>query len=116
MEIQVRAWHKLLKEYVKLNKFSALTADSISSTDCDLELFTGYTGEDGVDVFVGDITQKNYLTNDAYESGAYSRGQIVLHNRAFMECYTHANGSKYYDEIKDCFVVGNINQNPELLK
>jgi hypothetical protein len=79
--------------------------------------FTGLHDKNGVEIYEGDILQDLNITNAAYESGAYARGEVVFNECSFMQCYTHDDGKKYYEKITGReIIVGNIHQHPELLK
>lgn len=79
--------------------------------------FTGLTDKNGVEIYEGDILEKTYLKEENYSSGEYVRSDVVFHEQSLCERFTHDNGKVYYGKInRDSVVVGNIYQNPELLK
>lgn len=105
----MHAWNELVEK----NKIHLIAQNSGSYP---VMQFTGLTDKNSVEIYEGDITEDKSLSKFAYESGEYARGVIVFHESAFLECYTHNDGQKYYEKIRNSVVVGNIHQHPELLK
>jgi uncharacterized phage protein (TIGR01671 family) len=81
---------------------------------------TGLTDLHGNDVYEGDIVRENYTEDMAFEGDTANIGQVFFAAGTFMidgggpmYDYTH---SLTPDRLEDYIVIGNIFENPELLK
>ena len=80
--------------------------------------FTGLLDANGVEIYEGDILKDNSISKDRYEFGEFVYGVIEFVKSGFCEVYRHSDGRVYHEDIDGVHyvVVGNIYQNPELLK
>lgn len=135
-EIKVRVWHRNIKEYVQASRFLILDGDGmLYNSDCDIEQFTGLLDRKGVEIYEGDIVSwRDYVDASAMsEKYGYDENwpsdteEWIWLNHA--DVVTMDRFPKYWlknerfgyegeDLISpdQCEVIGNIHQNPELLK
>jgi len=104
-EVKVRAWHKILKEFVSPSRFLVIDADGrLCNDDVEILQFTGLTDKNGVEIYEGDI-----LEDDEHFYYAISWSD------KYHGWYASDIGG--LDELPaDSVVIGNIHQHPELLK
>jgi hypothetical protein len=126
-EIKFRAWHISQKRFIDINGMSmwfgkterigtvyGVTEQGVlreyDIDEVELEQFTGLKDASGVDIYEGDIL----LTED----GVFT----VNWNTKYASFCINKNGwmfSHFFDEAltpNQCEVIGNIHQNPELIK
>ena len=107
--MKFRVFDKRYNTYLSPVKVGNMLWDALNSKDYILELCTGLTDKNGVDIYVGDIVY--YERDDEYFRIGYDDkiGAIDISNGDV--CYT-------FDQVlsKDLEVSGNINENKEMLK
>lgn len=107
-EIKIKAWHKLLKEFVKPHKFLVLNADGqLCNDDVEILQFTGLKDKNGVEIYEGDLLKMDDLIIP-----------VIFHDGSFQIKTNDYQGSSHLmqDRARRFEVIGNMNQNPELLK
>jgi len=117
-EIKFRAWDKEKKEFVYLSQSGdfGLIGDGLQfSIDlCDelfiIDQFTGLKDKNGVEIYEGDIirTREDYVGDYFYKHEIH---QVIFDDGCF--CCELANLT---DEFYLCEIIGNIHENPDLLK
>jgi len=128
-EILFRAWNKYHQKmypvymlnfesdlvYCKGDDYSGHTFGKI---DCETMQFTGLTDKNGVKIFEGDLLASITVLCSQYDSGEYCYGLVDFFDGGFYQKYTHPDGAVYREKIEEIksIVIGNIHQNPELLK
>ena len=125
MELKFRAWDKQNNDWLKnvdeslmINPYTEgkyFRIDDMSHTGSDhveIEQFTGLQDKNGVDIYVGDIVQ---YPGDYY--GFHKQAVIYFEGR-FAPLVQVEEGHNAIDgyEAEYFEVIGNIHQNPELLK
>lgn len=83
--------------------------------DCELMQFTGVKDKNNKEIYEGDIF-KTFIRND--DGDKFERHYQVVFNDTncqFMVLDTDSNGSLFH-YANNCEVIGNIHENPELLK
>ena len=105
-EIKFRAWDKdantmadwsMVQDWVHALPWD----DMFANADCILEQYTGRKDKNGVEIYEGDITRR---------STGYVQEIKLIEIRASFSSYWA------YDIQEDDEVIGNIHENPELLK
>ena len=116
--IKVRAWHKLLDEFVPVHRNCVIDRDgNICPTDNVVIIqFTGLHDINGVEIYEGDIVSMWYAPQ------ATCKGVISFDKGCFMfdtkdAKPMRATAHECVNEYCNYFtVIGNIYQNPELLE
>ena len=114
--IKFRAWHEKLERMIFAG-FSigvgggTLWKDESGKSWGDLELlqYTGLKDKNGKEIYEGDIVRLDHWSPKEY---------IVEFNRGAF-CFKHNKDDASYNDCKyleKCEVIGNIHENPELLK
>lgn len=125
--IKFRAFHKKLKgglfivcsidldgQTVELQRAEFfITADF---SEVDIVQFTGLLDKNGKEIYEGDIVELNHDTSDVNWSSLLTR--VVWWNNGFYleETQNKVLVQDTYYQFKYCKIIGNIFQNPELLK
>lgn len=113
-EIKFRCWNSFAsymeswETIVKMNKIHLLAKQQQSYT---IMQFTGLKDKNGVEIYEGDIINPR--------RGCFVTGDVIFWNGSFWINGKNKRGSIGRDiisSIGDCEVIGNIHQNPELLK
>ena len=107
-EIKFRIWIEDNKTFDYLD-FTQLNSDKNQGATCvmpkqELQQFTGLKDKNGKEIFEGDILGKG---EEKYEVN-FQDGAFVIHTRHY--------GVKCLNEFAHLEVIGNIYENPELLK
>lgn len=104
------------------NSMSEKINDSFGWIDEVVEMqFTGIKDKNGKDIYEGDILQfviskgKNWIGAVEYCKAGYDSILAFFPMRA-GETYNQYYGSWYKGNNANCIIIGNIYQNPELLK
>ena len=77
--------------------------------------YTGLKDCDGVEIYEGDITKDKDISQSLYDTGEYVYGVIEFIDCRYVDVYRY-DGEEYHEEIHNVVVIGNIHQNPELIK
>lgn len=114
-----RIWDNELKEYIEDADFLWSLSRSGKLYDSrndnwneiheryQIELFTGFYDKNKKEIYHSDIVKRN----------SYSPQEIWFENGSYLIGKRNGSDGYFYDYIaKDCEVIGNMNQNPELLK
>jgi len=103
------------KELVEKNKIHLLAQNSGSYP---IMQFTGLLDANGVEIYEGDILKDSSIAKDRYDSGEFVYGVIEFVKSGFCEVYRHPDSRVHNEDIDGIHyvIVGNIYQNPELLK
>jgi uncharacterized phage protein (TIGR01671 family) len=117
-EIKFRAWDKTNKMWrqpgnaFEISVISGAVQQNYRDTSADVELmqYTGLKDKNGVEIYEGDILKLNDMVFtfewvEKYSLGFYCGWKIK-----------HISGYNGSPSMEDCEVIGNIHQNPELLK
>ena len=117
-EIKFRAWDEEGKRWINLDECVITIDGQIHSTSgrnihrnitdkVDVQQFTGLTDKNGKEIYEGDIVELN-------DRGVKRRSVVRFDIKDCDEsCFHFRSYGWYVDEIK---VIGNIYENPELLK
>jgi len=133
IEIKFKAWDKNNKKMYLPDNIEVSIAPDNFITVCDINTgmvviqpefvellqYTGLKNKNGKEIYQGDIVDKKYY-NLTVSDGI---GVVEMGQGADSDGYNNgewygwkAGGSSLFDVCKECAVVGNIYQNPELLK
>ena len=129
-EIKFRAWHKekkILREvleisfsggYVILAGFGSFGEIEAPIRDVELMQYTGANDKRGVEIYDGYIVKFESSVPIPEDSDYPKEGQIGVVKYGFCDYYVEAKSPCRFNlnELGDWIVVGNIYENPEILK
>ena len=116
-EIKFRAWNALNKKMLDWGDIFHLPAWEIfpgtpEQRPFNIMQYTGLKDKNDREIYEGDIIE--FLEN---ESGETWTAKIVFENLAFKALDVEDEGYEYdFDDLSDIEVIGNIYENPEILK
>ena len=117
MEIKIRAWDKVKKKMFYPRIVWCLDILGNNSYECAIEkaermLYTGLRDKNGREICEGDIINDGYGGHVVYDekfTGFFIENSHAVRLRLFQEMQPSLDG-------KDRYVIGNIHENPELLR
>ena len=122
-EIKFRVWDKLAERFTRCDEgyqghyvlslkgeFHNLQNGS-GGDECIVQQYTGLKDKNGVEIYEGDIVK---ATSDQYENENFV-GKVIFDLGQFLTCI-HKNDIRGIWGEDDIEVIGNIFENPELLK
>lgn len=120
-EIKFRAWSVARKRFLYLD-FGAIS-DEPDLKDWNLagvkEQYTGLKDKNDKDIYEGDIVNKGYLNYMVFDE----IGKVQLGILSDSDGFSHnkilgwkAGDNSLLDVCEECEIIGNIHENPELLK
>lgn len=93
MRIKVRAWHKLLEEFVQPHRFLVIDADGcLHNDDVEIMQFTGLTDKNGVEIYENSEIDGEFIVSTKgcdYVLISISCGDIVK----LQDYYSGASGN-----------------------
>lgn len=104
-EIKFRAWLNVQKEMLYEDLFGA---EKFGGRDCEIMQFTGLKDKNGKEIYEGDIVarEQNPMTDD---TGYYE--EVIPELQRFFHLY-----GEHIIVPEDMIIIGNIYENPELIK
>ena len=95
------------------------TNNSLKGYDCEYQMSTGLHDKNGKEIYCGDIVNKRYFNLSIYNGiGVVQMGEGSDSDGYSNGCWLGwmAGESSLLDVHSECEVIGNIYENPELLK
>lgn len=110
--MKIRAWHKINREWIsfeELFKTDQHWQNPFTRDDLILVRSTELNDKNGKEIWEGDVVRWNEEFTDSGIEERVSQVKYLGHG-FFPMC------ASYFESIKNCEVLGNVWENPELLK
>jgi len=117
---RARVWDIRSKRYLDVDVILTATADGeiLHGSAAKVELSTGKKDKDGKEIFDNDILQGSYTEHTRGGMTSTGRRMVVKWDdyNAWWEPINLSNGNYEKRELTDYKVIGNMNENPELME
>ncbi len=112
-EIKFRAWSNV--EMTTSDKYPSMSEFWLDCCECEIMQYTGLKDRNGIDIYEGDILkykeEKEHSTHRIY----FDSDKARFWDKRIED--GDSNSAHYgFDFVEDCEIIGNIYENPELLK
>ncbi len=119
-KLKFRVWDKLSKSYIKITPISKYhhiidldgnyfnLQNGSGKDEYVVEQYTGKCDKNGHEIFEGDILGLPYDDGMLYAT-------VSFYENSYVYKYIHDEGFYYINTVEEHIVVGNINENPELI-
>mgnify|MGYP001313693752 CR=1 FL=1 len=122
-EIKFRAWDSEEKNYIFFDALDGILAecDEVYRQRCvgRFEQFTGLRDKNGKEIYEGDMLKETAPRGNVYRVFGVPGGFVInafqdeITNLRYAEPLANMQTSGYIQE--QCYIIGNIHENPELL-